>query len=133
MRGQCERCTRGDHVDVDAQFACRLSDWNVRAPERPAATQRHIDTQAKTARFLSGVSQCGHMPLGKKRHVVEATLRIVERKGIKIRNLYAADSRRLHLFQFAGNLGIRGCRPKPPPAHHDSAGIRRIGEAAVQF
>src|SRR6266446_8684538 len=66
------------------------------------------------------------------RKIMETMLWIVQRLGIHRLYFNAANATFLHGAQFPLQLWSRDRRTKPPPAHQNSAIVRRIGEAPPQ-
>src|SRR6266849_991040 len=66
------------------------------------------------------------------REIMETMLWIVQRLRIHRLYLNTANATFLHGAQFPLQLWFRDRRTKPPPAHQDSAIVRRIGEAPPQ-
>ena len=93
--------TRSNILRLDAKLACSFSDRDMRAAERPAAAQRHIDTEPQAPRLLHRKMQRIQMFRRKEWGVLKPGGGIIERKRIKVGNLHSADSDRFHLFQFA--------------------------------
>jgi len=83
-------------------------------------------------RFPGGEMQSFDVWIGEIRQISEPGLRIVERKRVQRGDFHSADTRRLHLFEFALDLGFGDRRTKPPPAHHDAGTIGRMRKRLAQ-
>ena len=121
-----------DRMGLDAKLSCGLGDGNVRAAPGPAASHGEIDAQAQPSRLPRREGQCLQMFRGQKGRIPKARRGVVEGQRIEVCDFHAADSGRLHLFQFTRQFGPGCGGSKPPPAHHDAARIGRIGKIAMQ-
>ena len=100
----------------------------MRAAKRPAAPQCDVNAQAKFPSRSGGKANRFDVFVGEKWQIVEASSRVIERKRVQGGDLDSTNAFRLHLFELSLQFGLRDCRAKPPPAHHNPAVIWRIRE-----
>ncbi len=109
----------------------RVTDRHISAAVRPAAAQRHTQTQAQIVRRLRGEAHHVEKIFREKRQIAKSLLRIVELERIDRLHLHAADAARLHGAQLTGQLALLHRGAEPPPAHHGPRIHGRRGKAAA--
>lgn len=104
----------------------------MRSTERPSAAQSNVEPKPPSTSFNNREMQGIYELIRQIRKVMETMLWIVQR--LRIHRLYfnAANASFLHCAQFPLQLWFRDRRTKPPPAHQNSAIVRRISEAPPQ-
>ena len=123
---------RIDRHALDAQFACGLRHRDRRAAEGPSAVERDVHAQPKPGRLLCGEPQVVDVFVGEIALVVKAGCGIIQRLRIERGHLDASDAGRLHLLKLALQFRFGNRGAEPPPAHHDSRVVRRVGEGSLQ-
>jgi hypothetical protein len=119
--------------DARAAVALGSTGWDsTRSFPAASVTGMCGPPQGQPSRLPRREGQCLQMFRGQKGRIPKARRGVVEGQRIEVCDFHAADSGRLHLFQFTRQFGPGCGGSKPPPAHHDAARIGRIGKIAMQ-